>query len=442
MKNYRWLRGSLAGVLLMALTMNVFSAELMVTRAFTGAWDQVNHESQGLDLQVIAQDDGSNVAVAYWYTYGNDRNSAWYLGIGHIVDDRVDFELYHSKDVGFMQNGMPGNDSVTSIGTMTMSFHDCNSGTVTFNTSHDEVGQGSFEIGRISNVMNMHCTGGISDNMGGMSMYGQRRIDLLSARNDITGSGHARFEAYAGRGVFEVNTESLPDGTYHLYVGEEDRGTFDVVGGIGGLEFASPAETNKPLLAFDPRGLQIRIHDEAGAVLSSFEGVFEEGYYGHHGDYGHMYDCSYGNQMGGWGWMGGMGHMGGMGGMGHMGGWGNMDYCVQEGDVIEINANMTSTGQINGARGVAEWDMTTNHMGFSVEIDNVPAGSYPLMVDGIEVGIIEAYQMMHSGVYGRIMFRDPQTYGGYYLNFDPRGQTVEVIQQGGGVILTVDFPTE
>ena len=426
MKNYRWLRGSLAALFLMALTMNVFSAGLMVTRAFTGAWDQVNQESQGLNLQVIARTDGSNAAVAYWYTYGNDRKSAWYVGMGEIVDDQVNFELYHSNDVGFMQNGQPGNDSVESIGTMTMSFHDCNSGTVTFDTSLDEVGHGSFEIGRLTDIMNMHCSGGISDNMDGMSMYGEQRIDLLSARDGITGSGHARFEAYSGSSAFEVNTEGLADGSYHLYVGDEDRGTFEVVAGMGGLEFASPAESNKPLLTFDPRGMQIRVHDEAGAVLSSFDGTFEEEYHGHNGDNDHMYDCD--NDMGG--------HGGGHGGS-H-----GMDDCVEDGDAIEIDMDMTSTGQISGARGEAEWEMTTNHIRFSVEIDNVPAGSYPLMVGGNEVGIIEAHEMMHSGIYGRIMFRDPQTYGGYHLDFDPRGQTIEVMQQGGGVILTVDFPEE
>jgi len=231
-------------------------------------------------LQVIARADGSKAAVAYWYTYGNDRKSAWYVGMGEIVDDQVNFELYHSNDVGFMQNGQPGNDSVESIGTMTMSFHDCNNGTVTFDTSLDEVGHGSFEIGRLTDIMNMHCSGGISDNMDGMSMYGEQRIDLLSARDGITGSGHARFEAYSGSSTFEVNTEGLADGSYHLYVGDEDRGTFEVVAGMGDLEFASPAESNKPLLTFDPRGMQIRVHDEAGAVLSSFDGSSRRGWCG------------------------------------------------------------------------------------------------------------------------------------------------------------------
>jgi len=434
MKKYRWFTGSLTSLFLMALTMNVFSSELMVTRAFTGAWDQVNQESQGLNFQVIAQADGSKTAVAHWYTYGSDRKSAWYLGVGHIVDDHVNFELYRSDDVGFMQNGLPGDDSVVSIGTMTMSFHDCNSGNVTFDTNHDEVGQGSFEIGRLTNIMNMHCSGGISDNMDGMSMYGEQRIDLLSAREDITGSGHARFAAYSGHSAFEVTSEGLADGSYHIYVGEEQRGSFDVVGGTGGLEFASPAETHKPLLTFDPRGMQIRVHDETGVVLSSVDGTFEPEYHGHDGDNDHMYGC--GNDMGS------MGSMGGMGGMGDHGGGHGINDCVDDGEAIEIEANLASTGQIQGARGEAEWEMTTNYIRFSVEIDNVPAGSYPLMVGGIEVGIIEAHEMMHSGVYGRIMFRDPQTYGGYHLGFDPRGQTIEVMQQGGGVILTVDFPEE
>ncbi len=97
MKKYRWLLGSLTSLFLMALTTNVLSAELMVTRAFTGAWDQVDQESQGLNLQVIARPDGSKAAVAYWYTYGNDRKSAWFVGMGQIVDDHVNFELYHSK---------------------------------------------------------------------------------------------------------------------------------------------------------------------------------------------------------------------------------------------------------------------------------------------------------------------------------------------------------
>ena len=52
--------------------------DFMVTRHFTGSWAQVDQESQGLNLEVIEQFDGSRRSVAYWYTYGADRKTAWY----------------------------------------------------------------------------------------------------------------------------------------------------------------------------------------------------------------------------------------------------------------------------------------------------------------------------------------------------------------------------
>ena len=68
-----------------------FMEGFMVTRHFTGAWDQIDQESQGLLLEVIEQGDDSRRAVAYWYTYGEDRKTAWYLGIGDLLEDRIEW---------------------------------------------------------------------------------------------------------------------------------------------------------------------------------------------------------------------------------------------------------------------------------------------------------------------------------------------------------------
>jgi hypothetical protein len=425
MKVFRSLPGLLVSIfLLMVLAADAFSAELMVTRGFSGAWDQIDQESQGVNIQIIAQDDDSRVALAYWYTYGSDRKSAWYLGIGQIIEDHIDFDLYHSEDVGFLEDGKPGNDSVQSIGTMNISFQSCSRGVVTFDTDHPEVGNGSFNIERLTEIRNMHCSGGISDDTDTMGMFGEQRIELLSAREGITASGHAFYEIAPGRSHFEIETEDLPDGDYHLYVGMHDRGEFTVSGGRGKLEFSSPMETGRRLLSFDPLGMQIRIHDGAGEVLSSFDGIFERGSQGHYGDHDHDFDCQ--SETGS--------------GMGHGGSHG-MNDCVEDGEAIEIEIDLTNTGQLPGAQGEAEWEMTTSHIEFYVEIENIPAGNYPLVVGGAEVGIIVAREMRHSGVFGRIKFRDPQTYNGYHLDFDPRGQTIEVMRQGN-VILMVNFPEE
>ena len=408
----------------MVLTSSVFSAELLVTRSFTGAWGQPNQESQGLSLQVVEQADDSAVAVAYWYTYGNDRKSAWYLGVGNIVEDHITFNLYSSEDVGFMENGKPGDESVKPIGTMMMTFDSCERGMVTYDTSHDEVGTGSFEITRITDVLNMHCSGGISDNMDDRAIFGDQRIELTSARNGMDASGHALYSNAPGNSQFEINTQGLPDGSYHLFVGNRDRGEFMVSGGAGSFRFNSPMVTGRQLLTFDPRGMQISIHDGSGAVLSSFDGMFEREMHGYDGDNDHNYDCD--SDMGS--------------NMGNNDGHG-MDDCVSDGEALEIHMDLAATGQLQGAEGEAEWEMTTGHMEFSVEIENVPAGNYPLRVAGNEVGIIVAHEMMYSDVFGRIMFRDPQMHGGYHLDFDPRGQTIEVMQ-GSNVILSVDFPEQ
>ena len=405
--------------------------DFMVTRHFTGSWAQVEQESQGLNLEVIEQIDGSRRSVAYWYTYGADRKTAWYLGIGDLVDDQIIYELYDSVDVGFMQGDEPGNDSVQSVGTMTIVFDSCDSGAVTFDTGHEEVGSGSFNIARVSEIMNTHCSGSIADDMHADAMFGEQRMGLMPAREGMFGEGHARYEDYPGHMEFEIDVEGLPDGDYHLYVGGQDHGVFSVSNGHGSMEFTSPGETGSMMMTFDPRGMLIEIHDDQGVVMSSFENSFAGDQHGHHGDGGdddHHYDCETG--------MGpGMGP-----GMGHGMGSGMMN-CVDDGDFVEIEIDLENTGVLIDAEGKAEWKMNSDRVEFSVEIEDIPVGSYTLNVGGVEEGTFEAFEMHDGDVFGHIRFWDPESYGREHLDFEPRGEKLEVLQ-GTNVILEVNFPTE
>jgi hypothetical protein len=288
--------------------------------------------------------------------------------------------------------------------------------------------------------MNTHCSGGMSDDMHADAMFGEQRVELAPASNGITGTGYGRYEDFPGHIEFEVEVSDLSDGDYHLYVGGHERGAFAVSQGYGELEFASPAEDGKLLLNFDPREQQIEVHDASGAVLSSFDDVIDADNHHHGGYHGnddeHNFDCQYGSGHGH-----GMGH--GMGsGMGSgMGpGMGGMHYCVDDGDFIDIRADLRETGSLPGARGQAEWDMNSQRVQFSVQIENVPAGLYTLHVAGRDVGVIDAFQM-HFGVYGHISFRDPVAYGMHHLDFEPRGELIQV-RKDDSVILEVEFPTE
>jgi hypothetical protein len=216
-----------------------------------------------------------------------------------------------------------------------------------------------------------------------------------------------------------------------------DRGGFSVQNGLGEIKFSSPSEDGHMLLNFEPRGQRIEIHDNMGAVLSSFDNIMEEDdhsqYRGSHGsghghDDEHDYACDDDPGMGG-------GHGGGMGG--HHGG----DDCVEEGDFIEVEVDLENSGVLVEAEGEAEWEMNSHRIKFSVEIEDVPVGDYPLHVGGVEVGVIRTFAMHNGEVFGRISFRDPEVYGMEHLDFDPRGQKIEVLQ-GASVILKVDFPAE
>jgi len=399
---------------------------MIVTRHFTGIWDQVDHEAQGIALQVVDKPEDSRRAVAYWFTYDSDREAVWYVAIGDLVDNRIEFQLHESTDVGFLQEAAPGNDSVHSIGTMTIVFDSCQGGEVTYETNHPDVGSGSFRIERLSAVMNTHCTGGISDDMHADTMFGEQYLGLSPARDGIDGSGHARYQDYPDHMEFEVETNGLPDGTYHLYMGMQDRGEFSVVGGYGAIRFSSPAEDGRHLLNFDPRGMGVEIRDETGAVLSSFGEMMDEDDH-HGGDGGHHYACDDDS---------GHGHGPGMGGMGHDG-----PDCVDEGDYLEIEVDLDNTGILADAEGEAEWDMNSERVMFAVEIEGIPAGGYALRVDGVEVGTIQAFARHNGEIFGRLGFRDPVVYGMPHLNFDPRGKTIEVLQ-GESVILEAELPAE
>jgi len=414
--------------ILLFVASDITADELLVTRHFTGLWDQIDQESQGITLQVIERPDDSRIALAYWFTYGIDRESAWYMGIGNLIEDRIEFELYESTDVGFLEDAKPGDESVVAIGTMTIAFDSCNSGNVTFATDHSEVGSGSFRIQRVTNILNTHCSGGISDDMGTFGMFGEQQIQLDPARNGVTGSGHARYGDAPGHMEFEVEVTGLPDGTYHVFVGGLKRGEFMLNGGFGELEFSSPMEAGKNLMTFDPRGMPIEIHDASGAVLSSFGNMFD---YEDHDEMGHDEDHDYNcnSETGS-----GPGH-----GTGHGGGHGTYD-CVEEGEELQIHVDLLDSGLVPGASGEAEWEMTTQHVEFSVEIEDIPAGNYSLTVGGTEVGTIAATQM-HGKVVGIIRFRDPEAFGKAHLDFDPRGQTIQVLS-GDDIILDVDFPVE
>jgi len=371
--------------------------DVVVTRNFTGGWDQTDHESQGISLQVIDQDSGEKVAVAYWFTYGDDDKSAWFIGIGSVIGNRIEMILYEVSGVGFLEDNSSEDDPVVAVGTMEMEFSGCDDGVVTFATDLAGVGSGAFPISRLTDLFNTDCSGGVSDDTPSDVLASEQRISLVAAREGGLASGHANFEERADRTSFSVEVEDMVDGSYRIVVGGVDRGELVVNLGIGETEFRSPVEAGKVLLTFDPRDELIEIHDAEGVVLTSGDVVFDPGDDGDDGD--------------------------------------PIDFGM-----VEIDVDLTNTGVYPLASGDARLRPEADRTDFKVEIEDVPVGNYTLRIADQVVGTITAVLLEDGAVEGELEFRNPVEPGKILLDFDPRGQQIDVLD-GSTVILETLFPS-
>ena len=87
---------------------SVFSSNLLITRHFSGVWDMPDHESQGIVLQIGEQEGDVKVGVAYWFTYGEDLQTTWFLGVGPVHGNEINMKLYTAFNVEFMGDNVEG----------------------------------------------------------------------------------------------------------------------------------------------------------------------------------------------------------------------------------------------------------------------------------------------------------------------------------------------
>jgi hypothetical protein len=373
-----------------AMSAPLLAADLVVTRYFSGLWDQPHQENQGIVLQIVDTDPVVKKAVGYWFTYGDDLESAWFIGIGQVEGDQVLLDMYTVSGIGFMEDAMPDVNNVAPAGSMVLSFRNCNHGTASYNIGDGEQGSGEFEIRKLAGLYNSRCSGGISDDTPSHARPLQLEVELVPARDGVSGKGKAKFWERVDRSDFHVSAEDIPDGDYDIRVCDASVGMLTVAAGHGESQFRSPEADSKLLLTFDPRGCPVAVHDGEGAVLSSGDDMLAPKTNPGHGH-----------------------------------------------GMTDLSAALDNTGMIDGAEGEADYSIKMNSTEFEVGISNVPEGLYAVDVAGVEKGEIEVGP---SGK-GNLRFSDPQKEGRLALDFDPRGLLIEV-RSGVDVILEVFFPEE
>ena len=382
---------SFAAMMMLAPLAN--ADHLMITRYFSGAWAQPDHESQGIVLHIAEQEGGEKVGVAHWFTFGDDLDSAWFVGTGPVVGHTIEMRLFAASGIGFLEPVDEASPLVEEIGTLLLSFQNCNQGTAEYETPEEYLGTGSVRIKRLTSLFRARCSGGISDDTPSDKRPEKLGVQLHSVRDEVTGGGKAMFWQRADRSDFKVAVQEAPDGIYDLMVCGEDEGDLEVVAGEGELEYRSPGIDDKLLLDFVPTGCMIELHDDLGAAFSSGDAVLAA-----------------------------------------------MDHGRDDRGRVEIEVDLTNTGVYPVAEGEAEFEIRGNKLAFSVEIEHLPIGMYPLLVAGMEEAQIEVTES-DGMTKGKVIFTAPHEMDSEMLDFDPRGEVIEVLE-GDVVILESLFPDE
>jgi hypothetical protein len=216
------------------------------------------------------------------------------------------------------------------------------------------------------------------------------RVNLTPAAG-ATGKARADFRLdKSGKRVFKVELERAGAGPFELFVAGISRGTFSPIGIIAKIRFASSSDDPGVLpLDFDPRGQSLEVRRNGVILFSGTLAALARG----------------------------------------------VNFASPRLSIVRI----PSTGA--DPDGSAEAKLRIDERArkhFDVEIEDVPVGTYDLLVNGVDVGNIVVTSVT-GGTKGEVEFTsgddDP---GELPLTFDPVGKTLTV-QQGATVFFQGTF---
>jgi len=127
-----------------------------ITSAFTGAWYDPNQSGHGLFLEVLTD----NRLLAYWFTFDQYGQQAWFGGLGRIENDLAIVDVDQGVGGSWIPNFNPSYFHLAPWGTLMFQFSDCNHGRIDFTanaSNEDAFGFGHMDLTRITMPAGLDC---------------------------------------------------------------------------------------------------------------------------------------------------------------------------------------------------------------------------------------------------------------------------------------------
>jgi len=200
----------------------------------SGSWYNADLDGQGWVIEVLKTKSGVNNLLFYFYGYEDNGDRLWLLGISDIADgSEFTVDVLRTNGMGFGNNFDPGSFSAESIGSMTFTFSDCNTGNVDFTPSGADLSAFSIPVTRLTGIALADC---IYSSAGQVDRRGRPMTSTLISKE--------KRDAY--------NSASDPSSWQSMY-GDDLQAALegiDNADGISGNSFDPPSEI-APILADD-----------------------------------------------------------------------------------------------------------------------------------------------------------------------------------------------
>lgn len=127
-----------------------------IDRFVSGSWYNPAQNGHGFSIEVAA--DGQ--VIIYWYTYHPDGTPLFLLAVGEADGDEVTADAYYNTGMRFGDFD-PDDRTESPWGKIEITFHNCNSATVEYDSDFQHNGQafgsGSFPIQKLVSIDQLQC---------------------------------------------------------------------------------------------------------------------------------------------------------------------------------------------------------------------------------------------------------------------------------------------
>lgn len=133
----------------------VVGGPFAITPGITGNWFNREQSGQGFSLEVLRD----NTLLAEWFTYAPETGQAWIVAMGPIAGNTAVLQGYQAVGPGgrFLPNFDPSGVHNEFWGTLSFTFTDCNSGSVSWQPVLAGYAAGSMSIERLTLPAGLVC---------------------------------------------------------------------------------------------------------------------------------------------------------------------------------------------------------------------------------------------------------------------------------------------